>query len=158
MRTLALLALLTTLLARSADALSLATTRHDVDLDLTRLGAALATALHLPAATSEQDTHAAGALDFALAESSVYVERSNAFHPARPSAFGAHLPQDGLDGNLFPLETLVKPGHERACKRYGDDAFLSGKPPTVLDGWIALIERAGGCGFVDKVPTLLHCL
>lgn len=76
-------------------------------------------------------------------ESSLYVQRSNALHPSRPSSFGPHITTDSLNGLLFPISTYVK------IDSYGCSNELSNHT-AVPDNWIALIQR-GKCPFSDKV-------
>ncbi|GAA5840894.1 hypothetical protein JCM11251_007632 [Rhodosporidiobolus azoricus] len=98
----------------------------------------------------------AGAALAGWSESTVFVERTNALYPSRPSSFGPHLVSSPLRGFLFPITSLVPSSDSYACS---SSPSLSPSPATntlptrhgnVPEDWIALVQR-GKCPFSDKV-------
>ncbi|GAA5909438.1 hypothetical protein JCM6882_002644 [Rhodosporidiobolus microsporus] len=101
----------------------------------------------------------AGAALTGWSESSVYVERTDALYPSRPSSFGPHLVSAPLRGFLFPITSLVPSSDSYACStaapanlspRSSSSSSAPAFAHPVPEDWIALVQR-GKCPFSDKV-------
>eukprot|EP00833_Pecoramyces_ruminatium_P005027 jgi/Orpsp1_1/1179059/evm.model.c7180000067774.1 len=95
--------------------------------------------------------------DNLFSDSLVVIKRTNDTIQARIAAFGPRLGEEGIQGVVIPMELIDKDREARyGCKIIKEKKIKKFSKrkygiENLDDGFVALVERGGGCSFSDKV-------
>jgi len=97
--------------------------------------------------------------DNLFSDTLIIIDKTNDTIQGRLAAFGPRIGEEGFKGVVIPMDKINSSKNSYGCKTIKEeDVRESAKEILDVeipeDGYIALVERGGGCSFSDKVRNM----